>query len=305
MPLVRPASPLQQRNADPASSTGGIGAETALLFARAGCNIVLTARRKQQLDEVAALAKKANEEGQTGKGGAVETHVLDMRDRQAIQKFVEGCGKVDVLVSEFWSPRGCVEEGRGRKSGRRRAPLLGRSSSLDVRPQAEYTSDADPLALSPLTQDNAGMVLGTDPVGQIAEEDVTTMFETNVFGLITLTQLFVNSESVFCFPVPALAAPRTSAERNLTRLRHSLLLHLATVFKKQKSGHIINLGSIGELSLHPALGLLRALGAPSIDDPSLISAPQPAKRPTAAEVFTAPPVRSSLSFAQLHSTSNS
>jgi len=38
------------------------------------------------------------------------------------------------------------------------------------------------------------MVLGTEQVGQIAEDDVQTMFDTNVLGLISLTQIFVNGE---------------------------------------------------------------------------------------------------------------
>lgn len=41
---------------------------------------------------------------------------------------------------------------------------------------------------------SAGMVLGTEQVGQIAEDDVQTMFDTNVLGLISLTQIFVNGE---------------------------------------------------------------------------------------------------------------
>ncbi|ORY89445.1 hypothetical protein BCR35DRAFT_300631 [Leucosporidium creatinivorum] len=127
-------------------SSGGIGAETALLFARAGANLILTARRQAQLDEVAAKARES--------GVTVSTHIVDMRDRKAIKAFAESAGRVDILVN------------------------------------------------------NAGMVLGTEHVGQIAEDDVQTMFDTNVLGLISLTQIFVN------------------------------------VFKKQNSGHIINLGSI-------------------------------------------------------------
>lgn len=53
------------------------------------------------------------------------------------------------------------------------------------------------LVLCSARTDNAGMVLGTDHVGQIAEEDVQQMFETNVLGLISLTQAFVNSKSGF------------------------------------------------------------------------------------------------------------
>lgn len=38
---------------------------------------------------------------------------------------------------------------------------------------------------------NAGKALGLDPIGTIEEEDVETMFKTNVLGMIQLTQLVV------------------------------------------------------------------------------------------------------------------
>lgn len=63
------------------SPKGGIGAETALLFARAGANLILTARRQAQLDEVATKARES--------GVTVSTHIVDMRDRSAIKAFAE------------------------------------------------------------------------------------------------------------------------------------------------------------------------------------------------------------------------
>jgi len=38
---------------------------------------------------------------------------------------------------------------------------------------------------------NAGYVLGTEHVGEIAEADIEGMFSTNVFGLIAMTQLLL------------------------------------------------------------------------------------------------------------------
>ena len=38
---------------------------------------------------------------------------------------------------------------------------------------------------------NAGFVLGVDRVGNISEEEVDSMFQVNVLGLITLTQILV------------------------------------------------------------------------------------------------------------------
>ncbi|ODV81718.1 NAD(P)-binding protein [Suhomyces tanzawaensis NRRL Y-17324] len=62
---------------------------------------------------------------------------------------------------------------------------------------------------------NAGLALGRDPVGQIAEEDISQMFNTNVLGLITLTQTVL------------------------------------PIFKKKNSGDIVNLGSIAGRDPYP------------------------------------------------------
>jgi len=55
---------------------------------------------------------------------------------------------------------------------------------------------------------NAGFVLGVDKIGDIEEDDIDDMFSTNVFGLMSMTQLLVKD------------------------------------FKARNSGHIINIGSI-------------------------------------------------------------
>lgn len=45
------------------------------------------------------------------------------------------------------------------------------------------------------TVNNAGYVLGTERVGQISSADMEGMFNTNVFGLINMTQTFINGVS--------------------------------------------------------------------------------------------------------------
>ena len=96
----------------------------AILFARAGANLIITARRQPQLDEVSAAAKTANKEGGTGKGGNVQTLVLDMQDRTAVAGVMDRLNgaKIDVLVN------------------------------------------------------NAGLVHGTEKVGEIKQSDIETMF---------------------------------------------------------------------------------------------------------------------------------
>jgi len=84
-------------------ASGGIGAATAILFAKAGANVIVTARRAEKLAEVKEEALKANKEGGTGKGGRVEAIVLDMQDKQGIESFLvrlpEGLKQIDVLVN--------------------------------------------------------------------------------------------------------------------------------------------------------------------------------------------------------------
>lgn len=83
-------------------SSSGIGAATAVLFARAGCDLILTARRLDQLNKVADQARLAHKESGASKGGNVQVHELDVRDREAIRAFVDKVtkgNKVDVLVN--------------------------------------------------------------------------------------------------------------------------------------------------------------------------------------------------------------
>lgn len=44
---------------------------------------------------------------------------------------------------------------------------------------------------------NAGFVLGRDEVGDIKEEDIDAMFATNVFGLMSVTQLLLKGTDVY------------------------------------------------------------------------------------------------------------
>lgn len=66
---------------------------------------------------------------------------------------------------------------------------------------------------------NAGLALGRDEIGTILDTDMMTMFQTNVFGLITLTQAVLN------------------------------------IMKKKDSGDIINLGSIAGRDPYPGGGI--------------------------------------------------
>ncbi|OBZ75709.1 hypothetical protein A0H81_04381 [Grifola frondosa] len=139
-------------------ASAGIGAATAVLFAKGGSNVILCARRVDALKTVSEACAAAHKQSGLQQGGKFVTIQLDVSDRKQISSFLEKVPaelrQIDVLVN------------------------------------------------------NAGYVLGTERVGQIAENDIEGMFSTNVFGLIAMTQLLIND------------------------------------FKARKTGHIINIGSI-------------------------------------------------------------
>lgn len=77
----------------------GIGRETALLLAKDGATVVLTGRRLEPLNEVAALIEK--------EGGKAVARSLDIESREAIFESVksikEQMGAVDILVNNAGS----------------------------------------------------------------------------------------------------------------------------------------------------------------------------------------------------------
>ncbi|BEJ17893.1 hypothetical protein CspHIS471_0701610 [Cutaneotrichosporon sp. HIS471] len=102
MPELFNTTRLQGKTAIITGASGGIGASTAILFARAGCNLVLLARRKEALDEVAAQAKAA---AQTmGQNPQIVVRTLDVNDRAAVDALVpalkaDGVKSFDILVN--------------------------------------------------------------------------------------------------------------------------------------------------------------------------------------------------------------
>ncbi|PWN47981.1 putative NADP(+)-dependent dehydrogenase [Violaceomyces palustris] len=165
MSSIFPTSRLHNKTVLVTGASGGIGKATAILFARAGCNVVLTARRAESLSAAARECAQANEEGKTGAGGNYAAILLDMQKRDQLDGLLtalpDWAKNVDILVN------------------------------------------------------NAGLVLGTEKVGDISPDDIDVMIDTNVRGLIHLTQIFVRE------------------------------------FKKRQAGHIINLGSIAGREAYP------------------------------------------------------
>ncbi|KAH9951339.1 NAD-P-binding protein [Amylocystis lapponica] len=139
-------------------ASAGIGAATAILFAKGGSNVILCARRVDALKKVAEACVAAHKESGLQQGGNFATVQLDVANAEQVaslfDKVPSELRQVDILVN------------------------------------------------------NAGFVHGVDRVGDIADADVFNMFNTNVLGLISITQLLVRQ------------------------------------FKTRNSGHIINLGSV-------------------------------------------------------------
>ena len=148
----------------------------ASYIVQAGANLILLARRADQLQNVADAASAAHKSAGVQQGGQIAVVQLDVTDR--------------AQVSELWS----------------KVPLDLRN--VDILGELPYFQ----FPLRALTDmkfyfscrggwalffrifaavNNAGGAHGTDLVGDIQDEDIDTMFATNVLGLISLTQLLV------------------------------------------------------------------------------------------------------------------
>lgn len=86
---------LQGKTAVITGGNSGVGAATALLFAKCGANVVISARRQAALDEV---AEKIRAEG--GQVLTVPTDIAKDEDcRNLMKAAVERFGKLDILVN--------------------------------------------------------------------------------------------------------------------------------------------------------------------------------------------------------------
>jgi 3-hydroxy acid dehydrogenase/malonic semialdehyde reductase len=102
MPELFNTTRLQGKTAIVTGASSGIGASTAILFARAGANVVLLARRKEALDSVAEQCAAAAKE--MGQSPQIIVRTLDVNDRAAVDALVPalkeaGVKTFDVLVN--------------------------------------------------------------------------------------------------------------------------------------------------------------------------------------------------------------
>ncbi|KAF8478695.1 NAD(P)-binding protein [Russula ochroleuca] len=91
-------------------ASAGIGAATAILFAKAGCNLILLARRADQLEKVAEAASAAHKSAAAQQGGQIAIVQLDVTDRAQVSalwsKVPQGLRNVDILVNNAGGAHG-------------------------------------------------------------------------------------------------------------------------------------------------------------------------------------------------------
>jgi len=84
-------------------ASAGIGRSTAILFAKAGSNVILLARRAEALASIKEACIAAHREGGLNAGGQFATIILDVGDRQAVNtlwdKVPTALRNVDVLIN--------------------------------------------------------------------------------------------------------------------------------------------------------------------------------------------------------------
>ena len=84
-------------------SSSGIGAATAIHFAKFGGQVVITGRNKEKLQKVYDQCKKAAQEGSFKTTNAVVQVIGDVTDLEILKKLVktaiDSFGKIDILIN--------------------------------------------------------------------------------------------------------------------------------------------------------------------------------------------------------------
>jgi 3-hydroxy acid dehydrogenase/malonic semialdehyde reductase len=130
-----------------------------LQLSKGGANVILLARRADALSKVSDACVNAHKESGLQQGGKFASVQLDVSDKQQI--------------ASLWTKV---------PQDLRNVDILGKSIHLGT-----------PILTDTLFSkvNNTGYVLGVEHVGDISDKNVEGMFATNVFGLISLTQLLV------------------------------------------------------------------------------------------------------------------
>ena len=161
-----------------------------------GSNLILVARRTDQLEKVAEAASAAHKFAGVRQGGQIAIVQLDVTDR--------------AQVSALWS----------------KVPQDLRN--VDILGELTHFTSILRTQESVAAVNNAGGAHGIDRVGDIQDRDIDTMFATNVLGLISLTQLLIKGLPVLyitslhlTITPPPLYDPSAAPLRNHDRLQSS------------------------------------------------------------------------------------
>lgn len=96
-------------------ASAGIGAATAILFAKAGCNVIIAARRLEQLKAVADACTAAHKESGAQQGGVVHAFQLDVSDKSQVatllDKIPRNLHNIDILVNNAGFVKGVEKVG--------------------------------------------------------------------------------------------------------------------------------------------------------------------------------------------------
>jgi NAD(P)-dependent dehydrogenase (short-subunit alcohol dehydrogenase family) len=169
---------LDGRTALVTGASRGIGKATAAALAAEGCNVVLSSRRQEALDAVAAELREAYP-----KGGflAQAAHVGEPDQAQAcVAKAIETFGSIDVLINNAGTN-----------------PYYGPMVDLDV-PRAEKTVQVNQLSIVLWTQavwhasmkSTGGTIVNIASVGGLATEPGIGYYNATKAAVIHLTRQF-------------------------------------------------------------------------------------------------------------------
>ena len=128
----------------------------------------MIARRADALSKVSDACVTAHKESGLQQGGKFASVQLDVSDKQQ--------------VASLWTKV---------PQDLRNVDILGKSQIL------EHLKHRSKLIRYLPKVNNAGYVLGVEHVGDISDKDIEGMFATNVFGLISMTQLLVKGSQLF------------------------------------------------------------------------------------------------------------
>jgi hypothetical protein len=171
---------------------------TAILFARAGANLIISARRPDALSAVKKAVQEAHQKSGVQAGGKVFEWVQDVQDRRGVDSAWSGVtGLIGVVTDDgfifrtilsFLSRIHCSFSGSLSLSLLYSLFSLSFNNPLPPPPTELFETLPEEFRKIDVLVNNAGLVYGREPVGQVDEQEMDIMFQTNVLGLIHLVR---------------------------------------------------------------------------------------------------------------------